>query len=374
MLYLDHNATTPLDVRVREAMAPYLERFHGNPSALYRLGRISRDAVEQAREQVAALVGAAPAQIIFTSGGTEADNLALVGMWPALAGRGVAVGATEHPAVVEPAHHLQRHAGTPLTVLPVDSLGRMDQAALDGLSSVHVGLVSLMWANNETGVVHDLPRFAQSLREKGIWVHSDAVQAVGKVRVDFAASGLHLMSVSSHKINGPKGAGALVMDRSVPLTPLLHGGGQEKGLRSGTENVPAIVGFGKAAELAREENCIRAERAFGLRRALEAALADLSDAVLFARDAERLPNTLQFGMAGIDGEALVMALDRQRVAVSSGSACASGAGEPSPVLLAMGYAPEVARTAVRVSFGAGNEMGDVERFVAALKTAVATLT
>jgi cysteine desulfurase len=369
VLYLDHNATTPLHESVVVAMEPFLSRFYGNPSSLYRLGRLSRDAVERARAQVAALVGAHSAQVVFTSGGTEANNLILKGVAHALPGRGLAVGAAEHPSVLEPAQALAKQ-GLPLYRIGTDGQGRYAQAEWEQLPAT-IGLVSLMWANNETGTIQDIANLAAGLRERGCWLHSDAVQAVGKIPVDFARSGLHALSLSSHKIYGPKGAGALVVDRALPLQPLLHGGGQERDLRSGTENVAAIVGFGQAAELARQELAQRAQHTLALRRQLEAALAAWPGVTLFAQAAQRLPNTVQFSVAGMDGEALVMALDRQGVALSSGSACASGDAQPSHVLSAMGVVPDIARGAVRVSFGAGNRPEDVARFLDALKTALA---
>lgn len=372
MLYLDHNAATPLDARVREAMEPFLSRFYGNPSSLYRLGRLSRDAVEAAREQVAALAGAVASQVIFTSGGTEANNLALKGLAHALHGRALAVGAGEHPSVLEPARALAG-LGVFRHIVATDSGGRADAASLAGLPA-NVALLSLMWANNETGVIQDIAALAPALRDRGVWLHSDGVQAAGKIPLDFAASGLHMLSLSSHKIYGPKGAGALIAERALPLQPLLHGGGQERDLRSGTENVAAIVGFGKAAELARLEMAERARHTLQLRQSLEAALSLMPEVTVFAAGSQRLPNTLQFSVAGMDGEALVMALDRQGVAVSSGSACAGGAAEPSHVLLSMGVAPELARGAIRVSFGVGNDPDDVERFLDALKKARAAYT
>lgn len=379
MLYLDHNATTPLDERVWEAMAPYQEaiplrggfeqRFFGNPSSLYRLGRLSRQAVETAREQVAQFVGAQPAQVVFTSGGTEANNLALKGLAHALRGRCVAVGSGEHPSLWEPARSLIEQNIT-LHAIPCDEQGRFSAAVWEQLPA-NTGLVSLMWANNETGVIQDIPALMPELRERGMWLHSDAVQAAGKLALDFAHSGLHLLSLSSHKIYGPKGAGALIAERSLPLHPLLHGGGQERGLRSGTENVAAIVGFGKAAELAHQELVQRTQHVSALRGHLESRLRSMPGVVVFAEAASRLANTVQFGVVGVDGETLVMALDRQGVAVSSGSACAGGAAEPSHVLLAMGVAPTVARCAVRVSFGAGNRAEDVDGFMTALQRALA---
>lgn len=365
MLYLDHNAATPMDERVGEAMAPFLDRFYGNPSSLYRIARLSRDAVEAAREQVASLLGAMPAQVIFTSGGTEANNLALKGLTHRLRGRVVAVGASEHPSVLAPARALAEQ-GVSLHSIAIDDQGQISPSTLADLP-VNTGLASLMWANNETGVIQDIPALASVLRERGLWLHSDAVQAVGKLPVNFAESGLHMLSVSAHKIYGPKGAGALIADRALPLQPLLHGGGQERGLRCGTENVAAIVGFGKAAELAQLELAPRSRHTLLLRQRLEAELSLLPRVTVFAEQALRLPNTVQFSVAGMDGETLVMALDRLGVALSSGSACASGAAEPSHVLLAMGVAPELARCAVRVSFGMGNSTEDVEALLLALQ-------
>jgi cysteine desulfurase len=361
VIYFDHNATTPPDERVLEAMAPYLGKFFGNPSGLYRLARLSRSAIDTAREQVAALVGALPSQVIFSSCGTEANNLAIKGLAFGMAPGKCLYGATEHPSVTGPMEFLGRR-GWDVSVLSVDRAGRLSPEAAGGR---HVGVrfASVMLANNETGVIQDLKPLGETLRERGAYLHCDAVQACGKIPVEFAASGVDLMSLSSHKINGPKGAGALVRSQSVTLEPLLHGGGQESDLRGGTENVAAIVGFGKAAELALSELAQRRSLTRSLREALERGLKALPGMTLFADEAERLPNTLQFGMAGIDGETLVMALDRAGIAVSSGSACASGAGEPSPVLLAMGVSPQLAKSAVRVSLGSSNTMGEVDEFL-----------
>ncbi|MBS1213907.1 MAG: cysteine desulfurase, partial [Proteobacteria bacterium] len=313
MIYLDHNATTPPDERVLEAMMPFLGRFYGNPSSLYRLGRVSRTAIEQAREQVAALVGARPDEVVFTSGGTEANNLAIKGLAGVLPRGAIAIGATEHPAVAVPAVRL-RSAGWDVSIVPVDGEGRLDAAFVASQGSADLRFVSLMLANNETGMVQEMAPLANGLRERGVVVHCDAVQAAGKMPVDFPSCGAHLLSLSAHKIYGPKGAGALIVDNSVRLAPLLDGGGQEGDLRGGTENVAAIVGFGRAAELARVEMDARRRHMLTLRHRLEAGLSHFSGVTLFSARAERLPNTLQFGIAGIDGEALVMALDRRNVA------------------------------------------------------------
>jgi cysteine desulfurase len=365
MIYLDHNATTPLDDRIREAMAPYLGAFYGNPSALYRLGRLSRGAIDRAREQVAALAGAQATEVIFTSGGTEANNLAIKGLAGALAHGAMLIGATEHPSVLEPARYLAAR-GWSLHELPVGADG-LPRADAGSTLPADIRFGALMRANNETGVIHDTAPLGERLRSAGGYLHVDAVQAAGKLPLDFAETGADTLTLSSHKLYGPKGAGALIARRNVPMESLLHGGGQENGHRGGTENVAAIVGFGKAAELARLELEDRARHARRLRDQLEQALADLPGITVFAAASPRLPNTVQFSVPGYDGETLVMNLDRLDLAVSSGSACASGGNEPSPVLIAMGVDEALARGAIRVSFGRENTPDDVERLVAALR-------
>ncbi len=366
MVYLDHNATTPLEPRVVEAMLPFLKEFYGNPSALYRLGRLARDAVEQARAQVAALVGVDPSQVIFTSGGTEANNLALQGWIKAHPGRAVAVSSVEHASVQEVVQ-AQERCNVPVHSIAVDAEGRIQVERLVNLIEREpIGLVSCMLANNETGVLQPVAELAQIAAAKGICFHTDAVQAIGRVAVDFKALGVQMMSLSSHKIYGPKGVGALIVDRSLALQPLFYGGGQEYGLRAGTENVAGIVGFGKAAELAAAELEARAEHVRVLRERLEAGLAELPGVVIFGRGAQRLPNTVFMGLPGIDGETLVMALDQKKIAVASGSACGSGGGRPSHVLLAMGVEETLAKSAIRISLGKDNTEEDVMRFLSAL--------
>lgn len=364
MIYFDHNATTPIDERVLEAMLPFLKTFYGNPSSLYRLGRVGRSAIDAAREQLAALIGVQPGQIIFTSGGTEANNLALATLSPQA---GLAVSAIEHPSIIEPALNLKSQ-GHLLTLLKVDANGRITQDAIDGVMQLKPDLVSIMLANNETGAVHNIASYADRLRAQGIKVHTDAVQALGKIPVDFNRLGVHLMSLSSHKIYGPKGCGALVFDKSVAINPILLGGGQEQGLRAGTENVAAIVGFGKAAELAKNELAERQAHLLKLRTLLEQGLSAIPGLTVFAERAERLPNTVQMGIHGIDGEMLLMQLDQKGIAVSSGSACASGIREPSPVLVAMGVDPVQAKSAVRISLGIANTEAEIFEFIKQVKS------
>ena len=366
MIYLDHNATTPIDERVLDAMLPYLKTFYGNPSSLYRQGRFVKSAVDSAREQVAALVGVTPSQVLFTSGGTEANNLALAAI-PSRAA--LAVSAIEHPSVYEPAEHLQRR-GHQLAVIEVDSSGLIDRQHFDCILENRPGLISMILANNEIGVIQDVSRYAALAREKNIIFHTDAVQALGKIPVDFDRLGVQLMSLSAHKIYGPKGCGALIFDRKVKINPILWGGGQEQGLRAGTENPAAIVGFGKAAELAGKELDERSAKMLVLRKQLEAGLKSLSGIVIFGEHAERLVNTVQIGFPNIDGEMLVMKLDQKGIAVSSGSACSSGGKEPSPVLTAMSVDVDLARSALRISLGIHNTENEISTFISQLKTLV----
>lgn len=359
MIYLDHNATTPIDDRVLDAMLPFLKTFYGNPSSLYRLGRIASSAIDAAREQLASLLGVQPGQIIFTSGGTEANNLALATLPPQA---GLAVAAIEHPSVIEPALHLKT-LGHVLTLLDVDANGLITQDAIDAVIKLKPGLVSIMQANNETGAVQHIAHYAGQLRAHGITVHTDAVQALGKIPVDFNRLGVHLMSLSSHKIYGPKGCGALVFEKSVAINPVLRGGTQEQGFRAGTENVAAIVGFGKAAELAKTELGARHAHLLKLRNLLEQGLSAIPGLTVFAEQVERLPNTVQIGISGIDGEMLLMQLDQQGIAVSSGSACASGLREPSPVLTAMGVESGDAKSAIRISLGKANTEAEIVEFI-----------
>lgn len=393
-VYLDHNATTRVDARVVEAMLPYLQGAYGNPSSLHRYGRASRDAVEQARVQVAALVGAQPQEVVWTSGGTESNNLAIKGSLDGKPAR-ILYGATEHPAVMECAESL-RAVGHQVDAIAVDARGIVDWQRLEtqlnpsfprkresiqgepekldsrfrGNDDRNIKLISLMRANNETGVIQDVARAAVLAHRHGALLHVDAVQAAGKIPLDFAALDADLMSLSSHKIYGPKGIGALIVKNGTELHALHHGGPQEKGLRGGTENMPAIVGFGVAAELAAQELDARMAHVRALRDALEGALVELPQITIFGQHVERLPNTVQFSVSGYDGEALLMQLDRKGFGVSSGSACASGLHEPSHVLLAMGYSRDVALGAIRVSFGQDNQPAQVQEFMAALKQVI----
>lgn len=358
-VYFDHNATSPLDEAVRVAMWPWLG-IPANASSRHQVGRSARQALEHAREQVAAVVHAHPSQVVFTSGGTEADNLAIQGICAAFKPGRLVVSAIEHPAVMRPAQALQQR-GWKLAKIAVDSAGKiLSQSLGDALVEPAV-LVSMMLANNETGVLQDIPTLAETARKRGALVHSDAVQALGKIKLDFSALNVNAISISGHKIGGPQGTGALIVDKRVDIQPLLYGGGQEKGRRSGTENIAAIVGFGAACE----QLASRPQTEEHLRTALEAGLMKMG-AVVFGAQAQRLPNTTFFAVPDIDGETLVMALDRAGYAVASGSACSSDSSDPSPVLIAMGIAPELAQGAVRVSLGPENTPQEIEGFLLAL--------
>ncbi|MRR49817.1 MAG: cysteine desulfurase [Rhodocyclaceae bacterium] len=371
--YFDHNATTPVDVAVLEAMLPYLGQRFGNASSRHDYGRTARRAVDEARQRVAMAVGAHPTEVIFTSGGSEANNLFLRGAAECMKPGVVTVSAVEHPCVREPARWLAKRGWT-LHEIAVDSEGRIDCADFQRVLENKPRLWSVMLANNETGVLQDVPALAEAARgqSSGGWFHTDAVQALGKVAVDFRSlngAGVHAMSVSAHKIGGPKGAGALVVDKRVELAPQILGGGHERGLRSGTENVPAIVGFGLACELAGARREARQRHVAALRGRIEKGLHDLG-ATLFGAAVERLPNTIYFALPEIDGETLVGRLDRAGFACASGAACSSANPEPSHVLLAMGVDSGLARGAVRVSLGPDNTEQQAAEFLVALRQTV----
>ena len=369
--YFDHNATTPLDPVVLAAMLPYLREQYGNASSRHEYGRAARRAVDEARAQVAAAVGAHPTEVLFTSGGSEANNLFIKGAAACLKPGALAVGATEHPCVLKPAGQLIKQ-GWQLHTLAVDDQGAIDPADFELALARSPKQVSIMLANNETGVCQDIAPLAHRARTAGALFHTDAVQALGKMPVDFRQLGVQAMTVSSHKLGGPKGAAALIIDKRVELLPQIAGGGHERGLRSGTENVPAIVGFGLACELALQKRVNHSAQCLKLREQLENGLHALG-ATLFSRAAQRLPNTTYFAFAAIDGETLVGRLDREGYALASGAACSSANPEPSHVLRAMGVAPEVARGAIRVSLGASNTAQQITDFLLVLQNTLAAL-
>jgi len=375
LVYLDHNATTPVDPRVLDAMLPFFRDAWGNASSLHAAGRPARRAVEAAREAVARLVGAAdPAEVVFTSGATESDNLALRGVADLDPGCHVVTTAVEHPAVLATCDALEAR-GHRVTRLGVDRDGRLDLRALEAAIGPDTRLVSVMFANNETGVVFPVGEVGRLCRARGVLFHCDATQAVGKLPVDMTAAGIDLLSLSGHKLGGPKGVGALVVRRGVRLRPQQTGGHQERGRRGGTENVPGVVGLGEAARLAAERLAAAAPAGVAaLRDRLEAGILGAVPRVeVNGAGAERLPNTTNLTLHGVDGEGLLLALDLEGIAASSGSACAAGSLDPSHVLLAMGLPREAVQASLRLSLGFGTTGEDVDRVLEALPGAVERL-
>ncbi len=364
--YLDHNATTRVDDRVFDTMRPWLQEAYGNPSSVHRAGRSARTAVDVARQQVATLVGAQPSQVIFTSGGTEANNLALSGVIGSHPGMKLAYSAIEHSSVLEMALHLEQQ-GTQCVEIAVQANGCISTEASQQALDNGAGLLSVMLANNETGVVQPIQDIKQQTTDANAILHVDAVQGAGKLPLQTLMSGVDLVSLSAHKLYGPKGVGALIRRERIELVPMMYGGGHEQGLRAGTENVAAIVGFGMAAELAVSEFETRQQHMQTLQNRLLERLDAMSGVTIFARDAERVVNTIQLGVAGIEGETLLLTLDQQGYAVSSGSACSSSSNEPSHVLMAMGIDRELSRNAIRVSTGKDTTLAEIDGFCDALQ-------
>jgi cysteine desulfurase len=377
MIYMDHHATTPVLPEVFAAMRPYLEEDFGNASsATHAYGRRAAEAVARARVQVAALVGAAPEEVFFTSGATESDNLAVRGVWEAAGGGDahIVTCSIEHEAVLETCHALQRR-GAGVTVLPVDRHGVVDPDLVRRAIGPRTVLVSLMMANNEIGTIQPIAEVAAICRERGVLLHSDAVQAAGRLEMDVGALGLDLVSLTAHKMYGPKGVGALVVRRGVRVEPLLRGGGQEGGVRSGTLNVPGIAGFGAAAAACARDRAAAAAREAALRDSLWSALRELVPGVsLNGHPERRLPNNLNVAIAGVDSEAVLTAM-RDVAALSAGSACASTGNKGSYVVRALGGpdAEQRARSTIRFGLGRGNTQKDVETVAARLAEAVARL-
>ncbi len=372
-VYLDHAATTPMRPEAIEAMAALLGTV-GNASSLHASGRNARRAVEESRERIAQALGARPTEVVFTSGGTEADNLALKGFWWSRGRRRILASAVEHHAVLDPLEWLAEHEGAAVELLPVDAGCRLDLAALDlALSSGadDIALLSVMWANNETGVLQPIDEVVARASALGIPVHSDAVQAVGSVPVDFGTSGLDALTLTGHKLGGPYGVGALLVRRELALTPVLHGGGQERDLRSGTIDVPAIAAFATAVELAVKEQAATHERLSALRDELVAGvLAAVPDARVHGAAGLQLPGHANLGFPGCEGDSLLMLLDAAGIECSTGSACNAGVPQPSHVLLAMGCCPEESRGSLRFSLGHTSTRADVDAVVSAIGPAV----
>jgi cysteine desulfurase len=372
-IYLDHNATTPTALEVVEAMLPFFGERFGNPSSVHAAGREARAAVDEARRAVAELAGASADEVVFTSGGTESDNLALRGVMTRAAARGRAtlvISAIEHPAILRAADGLARE-GVQVVTLPVDADGLVAVPDLrQALASQTVGLVSIMTANNETGSLQPIAALAAACREAEVPFHTDAVQAAGKVPLAFTKDGIDLLSLSAHKLYGPKGVGALLIRRGLRVSPTALGGKQEKGRRAGTENLPAIVGMGVAARMALAELATEPARLGTLKRYLWEGLARIPGAHLNGALEHTLPSTLNVSFEGVDGEALILGLDLEGIYVSSASACSSGSVEPSHVLTAMGRDFDLARSSVRISLGRSNDRAQMDRVLAVLPAVV----
>ena len=364
-IYLDYAATTPLDARVLAAMQPYQTEFYGNPSSLHSFGQAARRAVARAREQTAALVGASSDEVFFTSGGTESDNWALRGIAEEqrAAGRGahIVTSTIEHAAVRESCRHLEA-CGFSVTEIPVDGEGRVDPAAVEAALRADTVLVSIMTANNEVGTIQPIAEIGAVVRARGIPFHTDAVQAAGHIPLDVNVLNVDALSFSAHKFCGPKGIGALYLRRGTKIMPLICGGAQERDLRAGTENVAAIVGCGKAAEIARAEQCAEEARLRVYTEFLRTELSSIDGISFHGAPDQRLSGILNFGIQGIAQDTMLIRLDLAGFAVSAGSACSAGAARPSHVLQAMGVCAEEARTSIRVSLGRFTEHEDVLSF------------
>lgn len=370
--YFDHNATTPLDPRVREAMLPWLGERWGNPSSAHRFGHMAREAVEQARDQVAALVGARSPEIVFTASGSEANNTVVASCCPPEGTGRLVLSALEHPSVRRAAERAAR-AGIEVVTVPTEADGVVSVDRFVEALAPGTRLACLMLANNELGTVQPVARVAESCRERGVPLLCDAVQAAGKIPVDVDELAVDYLVVGAHKFHGPTGAAALWVRPGADLEPLLVGGSQERRRRAGTSDVAALVGFGRASELARQELASRAARLAALRDRFEAGVERLAGSTVHCREAPRLPNTSHVAFDGVRADDLMMRLDLAGQAVSTGSACASGAVEASPVLVAIGLDEDEALASLRVSFGITNREEEVEVLLAALEREVEAL-
>jgi cysteine desulfurase len=359
-IYMDHSATTPVAPEVLDAMLPYFREKYGNASSLHEFGREARDAVESAREELASLIGASPEEIYFTSGGTESDNMALKGVAFSGMGKHIITTSIEHPAVLEVCRSLER-MGFDVTYVPVDDQGIVDPGEVERAIRDDTVLISVMHANNEIGTIQPIKEIAEIASERDILLHTDAVQTVGKIPVNVDQLSVDLLSISAHKFFGPKGVGALYVRKGTKIESMIQGGGHERGLRSGTENVPGIVGMGRAAELASEIMEREAERLTVLRDRLKKfVLSNIEDSWLNGHPVKRLPINLNFGFGRVEGESLLLYLDSKGIAVSTGSACSSKKLEPSHVLRAIGLDPVRCHGSLRITLGRDNTQEDVD--------------
>lgn len=375
MIYLDHSATSPVDPDVFNAMEPYFVNSFGNASTLYSLGREARKAMEESRKMVASLIGANPEEIIFTSGGTESDNIAIKGTAYRLKDKGnhIITSNIEHPAVDETCKYLEKN-GFKVTYLPAGEEGIVKLSDLENAITEETILITIMHANNEIGTIQPIKEIGKIAREKGIYFHTDAVQSVGKIPVDVDGLNVDMLSLSAHKLYGPKGIGALYIKKGVRLEPLLHGGGHEKGIRPGTENVAGIVGLGKACQIAQENLDETAQYVASLRdEIIEKVLSEVEQSYLNGHPTKRLPNNINFRFTSIEGESLVLHLDAKGIASSTGSACSSKKLEPSHVLMALGLEEVDAHGSLRLTLGKENKKEEIDYIVKSVKDAVEKL-
>jgi len=372
LIYLDHAASTPIADSVLQEMMPYLKENYGNPSSIHRFGRLTIKAIDSARKRVAELVGTSPGEILFTSGGTESNNTAINGIMNQNKSGQLITTSIEHDAILEPCKKLES-SGFDVVYLPVNTTGLVDLQKLESIISEKTYLVSIMLANNEVGTIQPIAEIAKICKKYNVLLHTDAVQAVGKIPVNVKELGVDLMSISSHKINGPKGVGALYIRNGVKLDPFILGGGQENGMRSGTENVANIVGFGKACQIAKENLKESTKNLENLRNYLvQRVLSEISH-VTVNGDKEKLPNNAHFTFLGVNGEDLIIKLDEHGVAASTGSACSVKTQKASHVLLAMGFSHEQITGSLRLSLGISNTKSEIDQTVEALKIIVAEL-
>lgn len=374
-IYLDYAATTPVHPDVLEAMLPYFNAEYGNPSAIHSYGQTTRGAIDEARTSVAGLIGCSPEEIVFTSGGTEADNHALAGIIAANRDKGnhIITTAVEHHAILETCEALSKQ-GCSITVLPVGTDGLVDPESVRNAITPETVLISVMHANNEIGTIQPLAEIGKVAREAGVLFHTDAVQSAGRIPVKVEELGADLLSMSAHKLYGPKGAGALYIRRGTNISPMVRGGAQEHGWRAGTENVPGIVGFGAAAELARREMAADRERQTVLRdRLIQGILQGIDHTFLNGHPEKRLPNNVNIGIAYVEGEAILLNLDLLGIGASSGSACSSGSLDASHVILATGCPPELARGSLRFTLGKWTTDEDIDRVLEVLPGIVSKL-
>ncbi|MBN2031273.1 cysteine desulfurase NifS [bacterium] len=374
-IYMDYAATTPLDPRVRKAIDPYFDKAFGNPSSIHSFGQETLTAVETARKQVAGLLHAEPSEIVFNSGGTESDNTAIKGVGYALKDKGthIITSAIEHHAVLRCCEFMASQ-GFDVTFLPVGREGIVDPSDVKKAIHKDTILISIMHANNEIGTLQPISEIGAIAKEKSILFHTDAVQTFGHIEIDVNRIHVDLLSLSAHKVYGPKGVGALYIKKGTPLIPLLHGGGQEEGRRSSTHNVAGIVGLGKAAEIARMEMAEEGENITFLRdKLLKQIEQQIDDVDLNGHRTQRLPNNINISIKHVEGEAILMSLDLEGIAASSGSACSSGSTEPSHVLMALGLSPELARGSLRLTLGKYTDEKEVETVADTLQKMVSHL-